>query len=186
MRMRILAVLFVFLLATVSPTFAGDQKPFKAQMQIVDWLIPIPDDYQIPSYLYDIWEQNASWTPLFVYNQLLTFEGHTNVGGKTTSESPQLVYYFATGPEEDDPLMAVLFGYTEWTVANGDKIFSEFQAIFYQGAGISISAGPITGGTGRFEGATGYITGVHGFLKNGEPALILEGTIETVGEANAE
>ncbi len=183
MLRKFFVAFFVFLLAAASPAFAGDLKPFEGWAQTVGW-IPI-DPLEYP-YLEEILIQNASWTPLFVSGQLLTFQGHTNVGGNTTWESPQLVYYFATGPEEDDPLMAVLFGYNTITVANGDKIFNEFQAVWYQGRGISISAGPILGGTGRFEGATGYITGVLGFLKNGEPALILEGTIETVGKANAE
>lgn len=192
MKTRIFVVLFVFLLAAVSPTFAGDLKPFEGWAQPVSW------DYYVtyetfmqflsayPDFVLGVFDKTASWTPLFFYGQLITFEGHTNVGGKTTWASPQVVFGFATGPEEDDPQMAVIFGTSTMTVANGDEIFSEFQGIWYEGTDQFIHMGPILGGTGRFEDATGSIIGMQGSIKNGQGALILEGTIETVGEAKEE
>lgn len=183
MQTRIFVLLFVFLLAAVSPTFAGDLKPFEGWSQTVDWIYINPLDYP---YLEEILIENASWTPLFVYGQLITAHGHTNVGGKTTSEAPQLVYIFATGPEEDDPIMGVLIGYTTMTVANGDKIYSEWQSVFYEGHGLYMGKASIVGGTGRFEGATGSLQFMPGSIKNGQPAMILEGYIETVGKAKEE
>lgn len=181
MRTRIFVVLFVFLLATVSPTFAGDLKPFKGWAKQESWNSINPEDY--PE-LQEILGQNESWYG-FVVGQLLTGHGQSNVGGTFTWESPQLVYYYSTGSEGDDPLMAVIIGYLTYTFANGDKIFMELQGVWYQGADINIAASNILEGTGRFEGATGSIIGVNG-LQGNQPALILEGTIETVGNAKKE
>ena len=201
MYTKIFVVLFLFLLASVSPTFAGDQKPFEGwlQVQVAGWeyFIGNPefteflDDYPDLVDLIVEKDEDASWTPLFVYGQLIKTQGHFNVGGKTTAESPQVVYLFSTGnspwdPEYPDPSVGVLIGYTTMTVANGDKIFSEWQSVIYEGHGQYIGVLTIVGGTGRFEGATGSVQFRQGSIKNGQMAMILEGYIDTVGEAEEE
>lgn len=86
-------------------------------------------------------------------------------------------------------------GYGELTSANGDKIFTEWTALYDFDAWPPVPYGPgnvvtihnltgiITGGTGRFEGATGTLTdggGLQPYLSTGAPwetSLWFTGTI---------
>lgn len=184
MQTRFFVVLFVFLLAAVSPTFAGDQKPFEGwAQQVGDPELIDPLDYP---YLADVISENASWTPLFVGSQLVKFQGNINVGGKSSWKNAQLFYFFPTGTEIDDPFIGVIYEDSTITVANGDQIFIQVEGVYYSATNTYITTDTVVGGTGRFEGAEGLIKVTPGLIKNNQSAAVFEGYIETVGEAKKE
>jgi hypothetical protein len=173
MKAKTIILLFAVLLAAGSISFAGDQKPFKGWVQAVgdpDFNVN-PLDYQ---YLKDVILQRG-WP---AWAQIQLYQGVNNVGGASIHENAQMFYWDFVSPTiefyEDSAI----------TVANGDQIFVQIEAVYYVATGEFTATETVVGGTGRFEGAGGSLVVRSGVDKDGLPIVIYDGGyITTVGAA---
>jgi len=173
MKSKILVVIFAALIVSGSFSFAGDQKPFKGWVQAVgdpDFYVN-PLDYQ---YLADVISQRGwpAWT------QIQFYQGVNNVGGASTHENVQMFYWDFVSPTFD------FYEDSTITVANGDQIFVEIEAVYTVATGEFTATETVVGGTGRFEGAGGSLAVGSGVERDGLPIVIYDGGyITTVGTA---
>jgi len=120
MRAKMPVIFFAVLLFAGSLSFAGDQKPFKG------WVEPIGDpNYSVNPldypYLAEVIGERGD--PLWADIQL--YQGVNNIGGNSIHENAQIFYLGS------EPGTLEFYEASTITVANGDQIFVEIEAVYY-------------------------------------------------------
>ena len=131
------AVLSICLTLLVGLSRAGDERPFKG---VFHGFAEAPTETDVPGVVEIVVPLKGTSTHLGKYDMLLVHQLNVNTLAFT--------------------------GYTEWTAANGDKLYTTFIGQAYptdNPAWVTFDVThTITGGTGRFKRATGSFEGVGG------------------------